>query len=266
VTKLVPAAETVSVGEVRLAFRQWGRGDDLLLVHGLGANSALWFNQVEAFGNRFHVVAVDLRGFGQSDKPTSPGSYSVDKFATDLIALTDKLGINKFHYLGTSMGGFIGQAIALREPHRVSSLMLVHTAARMSIPADILAIRLKALRELPMSEYGEMVAEQALAEGRQSKIFDWLAAMVAANDRAAYGQVLSDGLSGFDFSRELSNFKMPVLVAVGDKDRVIPPQTGYELAAGIPKAKVHTIKNAGHIGYAEQPATFNEMILSFIDN
>ena len=67
--KLIPEAETINVGEVNLAVRQWGAGEDLLLVHGLGASSELWVNQVEAFGDRHHVVAVDLRGFGRSDKP-----------------------------------------------------------------------------------------------------------------------------------------------------------------------------------------------------
>jgi 3-oxoadipate enol-lactonase len=262
--KPIAKVETLSVGEVRLAFRQWGTGESLFLVHGLGANSELWINQVDAFGDRFHVVAVDLRGFGQSDKPKSPGSYSVDKFADDLLRLADRLGLNKFHYLGTSMGGFIGQAIAAREARRLSSLMLVHSGARMSIPPDILEIRLKALRELPMTDYGKMVAEQALADGKESRIFDWLATMIATNDRTAYAQVLTDGLSGFDLSKEASRLEMPVLVAVGDKDRVIPPQVGYELAASIPKATVRTIKDAGHIGYAEQPAAFNEMILSFL--
>ena len=114
-----------------------------------------------------------------------------------------------------------------------------------------------------MSDYAKMVAEQALADGKQSRVFDWLATMIAANDRAAYTQVLTEGLSQFDLSKESSKLKMPVLVAVGDKDRVIPPAAGYALAEGI-GVKAHTIKDAGHIGYAEQPAVFNEIVLSFL--
>ena len=168
------------LANVSLAVRQWGTGETLLLVHGLGASSRLWINQVEAFGDRFHVVAVDLRGFGLSDKPKGPGSYSIEKFSNDLFQLVDKLGVSKFHYLGTSMGGFIGQAMALRSPQRITSLMLVHTAAKSSIPRDILEVRLKALKELSMTDYGKLVAEQALAEGKQSRIFDWLVAMIAS--------------------------------------------------------------------------------------
>ncbi|MGA8644955.1 alpha/beta fold hydrolase [Candidatus Binatus sp.] len=262
-TKPISEAEMVSVGELSLAVRQWGTGETLLLVHGLGASSRLWINQVE-FGDRFHVVAVDLRGFGLSGKPKSPGSYSIEKFSNDLFHLADKLGVSKFHYLGTSMGGFIGQAMALRSPQRITSLMLVHTAAKSSIPRDILEVRLKALKEMSMTDYGKLVAEQALAEGKQSRIFDWLVAMIAANDREAYARVLTEGLSGFDLSKESSRLQMPVLVIVGDTDRVIPPQAGYALAEGIQGVDLHTLKNAGHIGYAEQPAAFNEIILSFL--
>jgi 3-oxoadipate enol-lactonase len=264
VTKPISEAEIVRVDEVSLAVRQWGTGEMLLLVHGLGASSKLWINQVEAFGDRFHVVAVDLRGFGLSDKPKGPGSYSIERFSNDLFQLVDKLGVNKFHYLGTSMGGFIGQAMALRSPDRISSLMLVHTAARSSIPRDILEVRLKALKELSMTDYGKLVAEQALAAGKQSRIFDWLVTMIAANDREAYAQVLTEGLSGFDLSKESSRLQIPVLVVVGEADRVIPAQAGYALAEGIPGVELHTLKDAGHIGYAEQPAAFNDIIQSFL--
>ncbi|MFZ2062898.1 MAG: alpha/beta fold hydrolase, partial [Candidatus Binatus sp.] len=133
-----------------------------------------------------------------------------------------------------------------------------------SIPRDILEVRLKALKEMSMTDYGKLVAEQALAEGKQSRIFDWLVAMIAANDREAYARVLTEGLSGFDLSKESSRLQMPVLVIVGDTDRVIPPQAGYALAEGIQGVDLHTLKNAGHIGYAEQPAAFNEIILSFL--
>jgi len=260
----MPEAETINLGEVSLAFRRWGAGEPLLLVHGLGTNSQLWVNQVEAFGDQFDVIAVDLRGFGLSDKPTQSGCYSIEKFSSDLLQLVSKLGIRKFHYLGTSMGGFIGQTMALREPDRIRTLMLIHTAARMSIPQDILDARLKALKELPMTNYAEMVADQALADGRQSKVFDWLTAMIAANDRAAYARVLSEGLSGFDLSNESAQLKMPVLVVVGDRDRVIPPAGGRALANAIPGATLQTLEHSGHIGYAEQPAVFNRIVLSFL--
>lgn len=261
---MIPDAEVVSLGEVKLTIRKCGTGEALLLVHGLGTSSELWCNQFETFSRGFHVIAMDLRGFGHSDKPKTPGCYLIDKFADDLIRLLGELGIGRCHYLGTSMGGFIGQTIALHQPHLFKSLILVHTAMRMMIPAEILQARLNALRDLPMTDYSKMVAEQALAEGKQSRLFDWLSKMIAANDRMAYTQVLKEGLDGFDVSGKIGRLKLPVLVVVGDKDRVIPPEGGYQLAASIEGAKTHTLKHSGHIGYAEQPTAFNDAILSFL--
>src|ERR1700721_3997597 len=97
-TIMMPESQIINVGEVNLAFRRWGVGETLFLVHGLGANSQLWVNQVEAFGDRFDVVAVDLRGFGCSDKPTASGCYSIEKFSNDLLQLANKLSIKNFHY------------------------------------------------------------------------------------------------------------------------------------------------------------------------
>jgi pimeloyl-ACP methyl ester carboxylesterase len=110
-----------------------GSGPALMLVHGLSTCSELWVNQVEPLGRDYSVIAVDLRGFGQSDRPQAANSYSIDIFAADLAALAARLGIDPLNYLGTSMGGFIGQTLALDNPALISSLLLVHTAARIVI-------------------------------------------------------------------------------------------------------------------------------------
>ena len=97
------------------------------------------------------MIAVDLRGFGKSDRPTEPGSYAVEVLARDLV-------ISSMHFLGTSMGGFIGQALAFAEPALCRSLILCHTATRMSIPEDVLQERVQALQKMSMEEYGRVVA------------------------------------------------------------------------------------------------------------
>jgi pimeloyl-ACP methyl ester carboxylesterase len=261
---MMPPITMVDVGAVKLAVRIWGSGPHLMLVHGLGTCSELWVNQVEALGHDYRVIAVDLRGFGQSDRPRAANSYSIDLFASDLVALAARLGIDRLNYLGTSMGGFVGQILALRNPGLISSLLLVHTAARMTMPSEIVAARVAALQRQPMEEYARMVATQALAAGAQSPIFDWLVAMVARNDRDAYVRVLTEALSDFDQSASVASLRFPTLVVVGDSDRVIPAQGGLELAGLIPGAQTCMLQAAGHIGYAEQPEAFNKAVLSFL--
>ena len=256
--------QRIPVGAVSIAIREWGSGDPLLLIHGLGTHSGLWRYQADLLGAHFRVVAVDLRGFGASDRPAETGAYRVESFVSDLVALAAKIGLGRFHCLGTSMGGFIAQVLALREPAMVRSLVLAHTAARMTIPADVLAARLDGLRRSSMEDYGRLVATQALARGVESPLFDWLTAMIAANDRRAYERVLTEGLTDFDERERLGGLKLPTLVLAGDTDRVIPPAASEDLVKRIPGAEFEMIPDAGHIGYAEQPAAFNRRVLEFV--
>ena len=253
-----------SVNGLSIAYRDWGSGEPLLLVHGLGAHSGLWRHQADAFGDRFRVIAVDLRGFGASDKPRTPESYRVPAFVDDLVALMRELGLGGVRVIGTSMGGFMAQEMALREPSLVRRVVLAHTAARLTIPPDVLAARVAGLRASSMADYGKLVATQALARGAESPLFDWLSRMIADNDREAYEHVLTQGLTDFDVRDRLESFPVPALVVVGDTDRVIPPESGRELASLLPSAELETLREAGHIGYAEQPEAFNARVLRFL--
>jgi len=256
----------VSVGNVNLHFQEWGSGEPLLLVHGLGANSDLWVKQVPAFSSRYRMIAVDLRGFGRSDRPTAPESYTVAVLAEDIAGLARALGITTLHYLGTSMGGFIGQALALAEPALCRSLILCHTGCRMSIPQDIMAARLKALRELSMAEYSRMVAAQALAPNPDPALVERLAHVIGQNDKRTYTQVLTEGLRDFDVTERIGTIQVPTLVVVGEFDRVIPPEEGHEVARRIPGAQLVTINGTGHISYLERPEAFNEVVVRFLDS
>lgn len=255
----------IRVDGVNIAFRTWGDGPPLVLVHGLGANSLLWIKQLDALGASHRLIAVDLRGFGQSDRPRAAGAYTIDRFADDIVTLVRELGIGKIDYLGTSMGGFIGQALALKAPELINRLILAHTAAQMTMPLSILEKRLAVLRELPMSEFSKLVGAQALADGVDSPEFGWLCQMIERNDPDVYAQVLGEGLSGFDLRSQVDQIRLPTLVIVGDKDRVIPPEGGYALAEAIAGARLASLTGAGHIGYAEQPQAFNRHVLGFLD-
>lgn len=255
----VPAGDGVEI-----FVREAGRGDPLLLIHGLGMSSALWWHQEPVLSPHYRLIAVDLRGFGHSSRPVAPGSYRVEVLAGDLLAVVERLAPGGCHVLGTSMGGFVAQAMAIARPALVRSLVLCHTAPRMSIPPDILEQRLAALADMPLEDYGALVADQALGPAATPALREWLIDMIAANDRQAYTAVLSEGLSGFDMSAALPGIDVPTLVVTGQHDRVLPPAGGRELAALIPGARFVEIPAAGHLGYAEQPGAFNDAVLSFL--
>lgn len=254
----------VRVGDADIHVRQWGDGEPLLLLHGLGGDSRLWKEQVEPFSRHYRMIAVDLRGFGGSDKPRDPAAYSIASLTRDIAGVADALGLTGLHVAGTSMGGFIAQTLALSHPDLCRSLVLAHTAARMSIPADILAARTEALGRLSMGEYAQMLVGQALAPASAERLRDEIIGVIGGNDKWAYTQVLTKGLADFDLRDQVGNVDVPTLVLVGELDRVIPPEHGRDLAARIPGAQLATISSAGHLSYLEQPEAFNKAVLDFL--
>lgn len=247
-----------------LHYEAAGSGQTLVCLHGLGMSSALWLHQVPVISLRHRLLLPDLRGFGRSGRPREPGAYAMRAMAEDVIELILGVEEGPVHLLGTSMGGFVAQEIALAAPELCRSLVLCHTACRMSIPEDVLAERLRALREEPMAAYGQLVASQALAPESPAALREWVVDLVARNDREAYTRVLVEGLSRFDASERVSQVRLPTLVVVGELDLVIPPEEGRELAGLIPGAHLVRISGTGHLSYAESPDAFNQTILGFL--
>jgi len=93
---------------------------------------------------------------------------------------------------------------------------------------------------------------------------EWVGKLIAKNDKRAYTQVLTEGLSGFDVGTQLSRIDQPTLVVVGEHDRVLPPAGGREIARLIPGAQLYEISGVGHLGYAERPEVFNDAVLGFL--
>lgn len=254
----------VNLDDVDIFVREAGTGEPLLLIHGLGMSSELWVHQLPAFAAHYRTIAVDLRGFGQSSRPHAPGAYNIDVLAADMAALVQRLDLAPCHVLGTSMGGFVAQALALAHPDLCRSLLLCHTAPRMEIPADVVAQRVAALATMSMGEYGVMVAEQALGPAAGADIRTWLIDLIAANDQRSYSQVLTEGLSGFDVTAALHQISLPTLIVAGQYDRVLPPAGSHELARLVPHAQLVELPDVGHLGYAESPGRFNAAVLSFL--
>lgn len=254
----------MQVGELEINVRQWGQGEAVFLVHGLGASSHLWINQIRVLAAHYRVVAIDLRGFGRSSKPRARAAYSIDLMADDVIGVCRALELRRIHYLGVSMGGFIGQAVALKAPQLCQSLILGQTAAEFGIPAEVLASRLAALDQTSMDEYAALVASQALAQPPDPIVDEWLRELIANNDREAYKYVLAGALAEFNLINKVGAIDCPTLVITGDDDRVIPATKGLALSQMIPGAHYANIARAGHISYAEEPAEFNRIVMEFL--
>ena len=254
----------MQIGDVDINVRQWGRGEPLILIHGLGTSGSLWVHQVREFSEHYHVVALDLRGFGRSSKPEGRANYSIEIMARDVIDVCETLGFKSINYLGSSMGGFIGQELALKAPQLCRRIILAHTASEFAIPKDVMAARLKALDETSMDDYAALVVKQALAQPPEPILEEWLSEMIANNQLEAYKHVLAGALADFNLSDHIHKIRCPTLVIAGSDDQVLPPAGGRQIADQIAGAEFHLVDGVGHIGYAEKPAVFNQLVLDFL--
>ena len=254
----------MQIGNVDLNVRQWGQGEPLVLIHGLGANASLWVHQVRPFAERYRVIALDLRGFGRSSKPPNAEDYSIELMTDDVIGVCRELDLPAVHFLGVSMGGFIAQTIALKAPDLVRSVMLCHTGFELGIPEDVMTERLEALKKDSMDKYAGLVASQALAQPADPFVEEWLREMIADNELEPYVHVLAGALAVFDLTDRVHEIRCPTIVVSGSEDRVIPPEKGQALSERIEGSEYHLIDGVGHIGYAEKPEAFNRVISGFL--
>ncbi|HMD45540.1 MAG TPA: alpha/beta hydrolase [Acidimicrobiales bacterium] len=255
----------VTSGGERLYFEVTGQGSPLVLCHGLGGNHASWFQQVPAFAPTHRVITWDQRGFGNSTRST--GVFGPASAVADLVAILDELSVERAHVLGQSMGGWTALGTAIEHPERLTSLVLTDTPAGVRSPEIDVALR---------------DAARAASAGWAS---DGTGAHPALSDRFTtehpeaaflYRELSSFGNKPDDkemFERmgathvmpeELADLHLPVLLVVGEVDRLCPPAAVEALRGLIAGAQLQVVAGAGHSPYFETPEAFNRAVLDFL--
>jgi 3-oxoadipate enol-lactonase len=242
--------------------------EPLLMIHGLGADTRGWIMQKRALASRFRLIMVDNRGVGRSGRPVGP--YGIETMAADAMTVLDHAGYGSAHVMGASMGGIISQAIAVRYPDRVRSLVLACTACRHH------RWRLELLQDW---------ADEAEAHGMREYVrrnLSWLVgprslkrlwpAMAVLGPLAFNVPVESfvaqiEGIIGMDDSLrdELVSVEQPTLVLVGSQDVLTTQGDGEEIASLIPGSELVVLRGGAHLFMVEQAATFNRTVTGFYD-
>jgi len=256
----------------RMALYRAGRpgAQAVLLVHGLGKPAARdWAKVIPALAAQHTVYAVDLPGFGHSDKGNH--LYSPDNFARAIDAVMAGRAQRPFVLIGHSMGGAVALAYAAAYPNRVSRLVLVDSAGVLhrSVYAEFLG-RVAAQRAIGMdSPWFEQVVRSI-----QARAENWPARGDLALENAGVRQRVLRGdpnaISAFamierDFSQALRAIRAPTLVVWGAQDIVAPLRTGQALAAAIPGARLTVLEGAGHAPQVQFPERFNPVVLDELD-
>jgi 3-oxoadipate enol-lactonase len=218
-----------------------GHGDGLqtmIFAHGLLWSGQMFAQQVGAFQQHYRCITFDWRGQGQSE--ATQAGYDMESLYADTLALIDALDIKKYHFVGLSMGGFIGLRLAARRPDAVASLILLGASADPEPAANIPKYRLRAqLRE------------------------EWRRRLLA-NHRIGITRATKGVITRRGIADQLHSIKAPTLILVGDQDKATPPAVAQRIHARIPQSQLAIIPGAGHTSTVEEPEAVNAAILAFL--
>jgi 3-oxoadipate enol-lactonase len=261
---------TIAVNGTELYYEDTGgSGEPVLFSHGLLWNTSLFAPQVAALKDRYRCIAYDHRGQGRS--ADGEGSeIGMDLLTDDAVALVAALGLQGVHFVGLSMGGFVGMRMASRFPQLVRSLILCETSAdpepadnvpkyrKLNFVARWLGLRFVSARVMPIlfgrtsltdtSRAADSDAWRKQLEGNRRSIW-----------RAVNGVINRPGV--FD---ELGRITAPTLVIVGDEDVATIPAKAERIAGAIANARLVRIAKAGHSSTVEQPLAVNAAIREFL--
>ena len=261
----------------RIRYWEAGSGPPLLLVHGLGNSALTWRSNLEALGERFHAIAVDLPGHGLSDMPRQ--RFGLSAAARFLGAFMDAIGEPSAYVVGNSMGGVVALELALVEPERVRALVLVDSVGL----GKEIALFLR-LGSVPgIGEYYERPNQRRIANMCRAMLYDHrflddevVAEMLRYRKRSgaprALLRFLRTGVNIFgqrpaiDRSASLASLRMPLLVLWGQQDRLVPVTHAQAVSELCPNAQVHIFDRCGHWPQVEHAEEFNRLVASFLSD
>jgi len=256
----VPFAE---INNTRLFYRLEGRSDlpALLLSHSLGCDHSMWAPQMSDLLQHFQVLRYDTRGHGASAVPA--GNYTLDQLGKDALGLADKIGLTKFAFCGLSMGGAVGQWLAINAPQRLTALALANTSPRFATP-DTWDARRKAVLEGGMQAIVDAVMQRFFSPDKQESAWaQSTRAVLLGTDPKGYAACCA-ALRDADTRSSLSKISVPTMVIGSDKDPSTPWEAhGAILAREIPGAKAVRLQTA-HLSNLEQPRAFTTAVLDFL--
>lgn len=258
--------KSVQAGGLNIAYREAGagKGGTVLLIHGWPTSSFLWRNIMPAIAQSNHVLALDLPGFGKSDKPLDQ-QYNFRFFSQTIDAFLEKLEINAVNLGVHDLGGPVGLFWLANNMERVGSLAILNTLVypefSWAVKAFIAALKLPLVRDLTASPLGLRLGMRIGIQGSDGFTDEMLAGTQAPFVTAAARQALLKAGGdlaprGFAIlSQRLKNYKGPVHIVYGDRDRILPDikQTVRRLQNDLPQATVTCIENCGHFLQEDRP-------------
>lgn len=261
------------VNGVNIYYEVHGKGEPLVLIMGLGGPGSGWFFQIRAFRKHYKVIVLDNRGVGKSSKPEEP--YTVRTMADDIIALMDRLDIDKAHIVGASLGGMIAQELAINYPERVNKLALVCTLAETEDISDSVVRQMGLQADASEEDYEALdykdlqkVMGAVMSLSFNRRLFT---IFMVPLFRLALRIIGVHGIKGqlratnsHSTLNRLHQIKAPTLVMAGTGDQIIPFKASETLAERIPNAMLVKLEGGSHSFFVEMSGRFNKAVLDFL--
>ncbi len=262
--------KTINVKDHDIVYLEGGKGDTILLVHGYTANKDNWTQFAKFLTSNYHVIALDLPGFGESSK-IKEQSYGIASQVLRLDQFVSTLGLKKFHMAGNSMGGSISGCYAVHFPDKVLTLGLFNTGGVMSCEKSEM---------WKLVEKGEnpLLVETVEQQDRAMKL---VFAKPPAMSKAIKGLWLKKTIADKPFNekvwkdlfgeqylleKDLSKIMTETLILWGDKDGLIDVSCTKPLEAGLKNSRTVIMKNCGHVPMMERPEETARHYITFIQS
>jgi 3-oxoadipate enol-lactonase len=241
-------------------------GPPVILSCSLGTDRSMWDPQTPALAGTHMVVRYDLRGHGQS--PAPPGPYAISDLGEDLLALMDRLEIERASLCGVSIGAMTSIWAAANAPERVHRLVLCCTSARFGPEAaEVYQARAQTVRAHTVDAVADGALERWFTPGFREAQPELMAQIrKGLTDTSSEGYAgCCEALAALDLHPALGSISAPTLVIAGAEDPATPPDHGRAIADGIAGARFELIEGAAHLANIEKAELVTPLIAGFID-
>ena len=234
----------------------------LVMSNSLGTSLEMWEPQMAVLGGRYRVVRYDSRGHGRSE--ATPGPYSIEQLAGDVVGLLDALAIPRAHFCGLSLGGMVGMRLGIDAPARIDRLVLANTGAKIGTPemwnARIDAVRKGGTRSIASGVLARWFTSQLLVRPTPA----------IAQLRATFEALSADGYAACcaavrdaDLRHLLGRIHAPTLVIAGVDDVPTPPADGRLIADRVRGARYVELQ-AAHLSNIQAASEFTRALVQFL--
>jgi pimeloyl-ACP methyl ester carboxylesterase len=252
---------------VPLAHRESGSGLPVVLLHAFPLSSAMWLEQRELLGGHCRVITPDQRGFGGSE--LGADEPSLGESADDVLALLDRLGLDRVVLGGLSMGGYVAMELLRLAPERVRALLLADTKASAD-PPEAREGRLRTAEAVERDGTGSLAETMlpmllgATTLRTRPTVAGRVRGLVSAAPAPAVAWASRAMATRPDSFDALRSTEVPALVVVGDEDALSPVAQAQEMVDALPQGRLAVVPGAGHLSAMEDPAAFASAVREWL--